>query len=214
MNRAARVIAPCVVAGFFALAPVVALAWDGTKTITSLSGTLASPGTMTGNITIGNIPTAGSAVTIVDAFQAVPDTGGNANRFYQGTYMFTFTNCLNGTAANVTETIGTGGAYPGGPPPANTNAPIFQLGSGQTSMSCDYSVKFVGTAPAGTNTGLKNDVWLPDGAVFQATAPNAPAGVVPDAPLPVLIPLVGLTAVAGRLVTRRRRAVSASRQVA
>src|ERR1700694_4879163 len=133
-----RLILSVFLAGAFLSVPVAALAWHGSKTITSFSGTLTSPGPMTGTISVDSIPSL-TTVTLVDAFQAVPDSGTDANRFYRGTYHFTFTNCTGGTATGGSETIGSGGAFPGNPP-TNSGAPTFTLASNSTSMTCDYTV--------------------------------------------------------------------------
>jgi hypothetical protein len=204
-----RPILALILAGTFLSVPVAALAWHGSKTITGLGGTLTHPGPMTGTLSVGSIP-ANTKLIMVDAFQAVPDTGSSANRFYRGTYTFTFTNCTGGTATGGAETIGTGGAFPGNPP-TNSGAPTFTLASNSSSMSCDYSVTFAGNAPTGSITGLNNDVWMMfNGALqsqFFATAPNP---VIPEAPMAILMPLTGIAAVGGALFVIRRRGENTS----
>ena len=64
-------------AGTLLSAPVVALARHGSKTVNSMSGTVASPGTMTGAIGVSKIP-GGTTLTLVDAFQAVQTKGGGS----------------------------------------------------------------------------------------------------------------------------------------
>jgi hypothetical protein len=206
-KRAVLVLA---LAAVFFSVPVAALAWHGSKTITSFSGTVSSPGTLTGKISVGSIP-ANTHLTMVDAFQAVPDTGSNANRFYRGTYHFTFTNCTGGTATGGTETIGAGGANPGNPP-TNSGAPTFTLASNSTSMTCDYTVTFVGTAPTGSITAVKNVVWMMFNGSVQSlfSATGTPNPVVPEAPMAILVPLTGMTAVGGALLLIRRRSAGTS----
>jgi hypothetical protein len=250
-------------AASFLSVPIAALAWHGSKTITSISGTLTNPGTMTGTISVSKIP-GGTKLILVDAFQAMPNSNGggscdsnsecegehtssaahssssrgdehstpssgdsspssgderstptgtggsNANRFYQGTYTFTFTNCVGGTATGGTETIASGGAYPGAPP-TNSGAPTFKVDSNATSMTCDYSVTFAGSAPSGTITGIQNDVWMLFGGSVQAAflASQSPAAVVPEAPVAILVPLTGLAALGAALFVSRRRSANA-----
>ena len=268
LSKRAVSILSLLLAGFFLSIPVAALAWHGSKTVTTMSGTLTNPGTLTGTISVSKIP-GGTTLTLVDAFQAVQgkggggcdsnteceresanekanhtaggssgdssgngdssmtgdssangdgggkSTGGNggtsANRFYQGTYTFTFTNCIGGTATGGTETIGAGGTFPGSPP-TNSGAPTFTLGLNSTAMSCDYSVSFTGKAPAGTISGLQNDVWmLFDGSVQAAfSAAQTPGAVLPEAPLAVLLPFSGLAIVGGALFLIRRRGARTS----
>ena len=205
-----RAVLALALAAAFLSVPAAALAWHGSKTITGLTGTLSSPGTMTGKISVGSIP-ANTHLIMVDAFQAVPDTGSNANRLYRGTYHFTFTNCTGGTATGGSETIGAGGAFPGNPP-TNSGPPTFTLGAHSTSMSCDYVVTFSGTAPSGTRTAIKNDVWMMFNGTLQSAffATGTPNPVVPEAPMAILIPLTGIAAVGGALLVIRRRSAGTS----
>jgi hypothetical protein len=162
---------------------------------------------MTGNLSLSGT-TAGTTYTLVDAFQALPNGGADKDRYYQGTYAFSFSNCTGGTGNGGVETISSNGVYPGGPPPTNTNPPSY-LASG-SSVSCDYSITFSGTAPAGTIVSVKNDVWVLVGStqVTQTAGPSVtpPFGqaVVPEAGLPLLLPLAGLLLV-GVVAARRRR---------
>jgi hypothetical protein len=265
MRRRTVLSLSLVLAATFLSVPIAALAWHGSKTITSISGTLTNPGTMTGTISVSKIP-GGTKLILVDAFQGLPNnngggtcdsnsecerdhsssaahtsssssgdehstpssgdsspssgderstptgTGGsNANRFYQGSYTVTFTNCVGGTATGGTETIGAGGSYPGSPP-TNGGAPTFKVDPNATSMTCDYSVTFAGTAPSGTITGIQNDVWMLFGGSVQAAflASQSPAAVVPEAPVAILVPLTGLAALGAALFVSRRRTADAS----
>ena len=183
------------------------------KTITSLGGTTSSPTPMTGNLSLSGT-TAGTTYTLVDAFQALPNGGADKDRYYQGTYTISFSNCTGGTANGSVETISSNGVYPGGPPPNNTSPPSYLASS--SSVSCDYLIAFSGTAPAGTIVSVKNDVWVLVGGTFVTqTASNSetppfgsPPPVVPETGLPILLPLAGLLLLGIVVVARRRRLAS------
>jgi hypothetical protein len=202
---------PSILGMFLLAGSATALAVGANKTTTSLGGTTSSPTPMTGNLSL-SATTAGTTYTLVDAFQALPNgPAANKDRYYQGTYTFSFSNCTGGTATGGAETIGSGGVYPGGPPPTNSNPPSYHATG--TSVSCDYSIAFSGTAPAGTIVSVKNDVWVLVGGTFATqTASNSvtpPFGspVVPEVGLPALLPLAGLLLL-GIVVAHRRRLAS------
>jgi hypothetical protein len=164
---------------------------------------------MTGNLSLSGT-TAGTTYTLVDAFQALPNGGANKDRYYKGTYAIIFSNCTGGTGNGSVETISSNGVYPGGPPPNNTSPPTYRASG--SSVSCDYSIAFSGTAPAGTIASLKNDVWVLVGGtlVAQTAGPSVtpPFGspVVPEVGLLVLLPLAGLLLLGIGVAYRRRLA--------
>jgi hypothetical protein len=207
-----RLAAVSSILGTFLLAgSATAFALDANKTTSSLGGTTSIPTPMTGNLSLSGTTT-GTTYTLVDAFQALPSGGANKDRYYQGAYTISFSNCTGGTANGSVETISSNGVYPGGPPPNNTSPPSYQASG--SSVSCDYSITFSGTAPAGTIVSVKNDVWVLVGGtlVTQTAGPSVtpPFGsppVVPEAGLPALLPLAGLLLL-GVVVARRRRLAS------
>jgi hypothetical protein len=205
MNRRATFATSLGLAATLLAVPSVALANTGTKTIVRVSGDSANPGTVTGKITINNVTTGGHYL-VVDALQARPDPDNQPDRFYQGSYAFHFSNCVGGsTPADTTETIGSGGGFQPGLPPTNSGAPQWNPTSG--SMSCDYSLTFTGSAPAGTLTGFTNDAWLLQNGKVMASfnATFTPPPVVPEAPMAVLLPLTGLAMLGATVFVLRRR---------
>lgn len=108
-----------------------------------------------------------------------------------------------------------GASPPDGPPPSNSSPPSYLASSGG-SVSCDYLIAFSGTAPAGNIASVKNDVWVLVGDMFVTqTASNSetppfgsPPPVVPEAGLPILLPLAGLLLLGIVVVARRRRLAS------
>jgi len=182
------------------------LSLGASNTTTFLGGTTGGPTPMTGNLSLTGT-TRGTTYTLVDAFQAIPNGGTNRNRFYRGTYVISFSGCTGGTANGSVETIGAGGVYPGNPTPSYTSPPSYKAGG--SSVSCDYSIVFSGTAPTGTVVSVKNDVWVLVGGnlVIQTAGPSVrpPFGLpeMPEVGLPVLLPLIGLLLL-GIVMARRR----------
>ena len=176
-----------------------ALAIEVSRTTTSLTGTLASPNTMTGTITLADAAPATTYV-LIDSFQALAAAGADSSRFYTGTYRFTFSGCVGGTAATDKgpEVIGGGGAYPA-LPPASSGAPTFTTSPASTSMRCDYVAVFRGQTPPGAVDSLRGDLWvIQDGSVVAqfagpvVPAPFPPPVAVPETPYAALLPAIGL----------------------
>lgn len=194
------------------------LAVEGSRTTTSLTGTLGSPQTMTGTITLIDAAPA-TTYSLVDSFEALPAEGAGSSRFYTGSYRFTFNSCVGGTAAadNGPEVIGAGGAYPDRPPDSS-GLPTFTTSAGSTSMRCDYIAEFRGHAPLGAIDYLRGDLWLMrDGSVVAqfagpaVPAPFPPPVAVPETPYAALLPAAALALFSLGLLLRRRNGEPARR---
>jgi hypothetical protein len=165
-------------------------------TTSSFAGSLASPDRTTGTVSLAN-GSPRTTYTIVHAFQALPEADDGApNRFYSGTYAITFT-CATGSGVGSAESIGSGGAYPVGPPPSNKGAPTITT-DGSGNANCDYTLKFSGSAPAGSTISIRSDIWvlLRTTLLTQTAGPQVtpPFTGIPEAPSAVLLPVTGFLA--------------------
>jgi hypothetical protein len=170
-----------------------------------VGGTATNPAT--GYIQI-TMPAGVTTATLLDVFQAV-GTGDNST-FYMGSYTVSFGSCTGGTATGGTYVVGTGGTYPGTPPTTTGTLPIYTASTAGGTVTCAYTVLYSGTAPT-TGHSFRNDVFVTYGdlttAQFASQSVGAPGGiVVPEAPLAILLPLIGLAIVGVvALAVRRRR---------
>lgn len=210
LARCSLVLGTAALALAAAGSPVLAV--EGGGSTTSLTGTLATPHTMTGAITLVDAAPATTYV-VIHSFEALPAEGGGSSRIYAGAYRFTFSGCTGGTAAadGGPQVIGAGGAHPDRPP-ASSGAPTFTTAPGSTSMRCAYSVEFSGHAPPGPIDALRADLWVVRAGSVVAMdagpaipAPFPPPVAVPEAPSAALLPAAALALFGLALLLQRRR---------
>ncbi len=131
--------------------------------------------------------------TLYDAFQ-------EGMTVFNGTYTLTFSNCVGGTATGGTYTVSNNSiSGAGGNVTANT--------AGGT-VSCAYSVAYSGQPPSGTTLRNLIQLTFANGQTVAAASPAVQrfaAAEIPEAPIAVLLPVVGVLAGGVVLIVRRRR---------
>jgi hypothetical protein len=215
-------------AGFLSLAFLtmsgnVAMA-AGSQSLTTdhAAGTLGEAYTMSGTITLTGLR-AGASYRLLDAFEALPTPDCPApgpglcqGRVYRGSYTANFDRCSGGSIASGSETIGAAEFTQASALAPTPGMALTVTAKSAAALACHYRVSFAGRAPPGAITSARNHVWVfLGGAVASDVAgPDMPAPVdappptVPEAPIPLLLPLTGLlTAAVVSLVFLRRRAL-------
>ena len=213
--------APLVVAAGLLGTSMVALADSQTICVSPpncKTVTVDGDGKLTSGSTSGNINFTGLAASTT---YTAPDTiegVGPTHFFVGGSYTLNFAaTCTAGSATNGTYTVvGGPSAYPTPPTTSGTLATITSDASGN--FNCDYTLTYP-TVNSG-NVGscgpklcsVKNDIWAMSGntvltqtASFSVEPDGQPPTSIPEAPLPILIP-VGIVLIigAGLVVWRRK----------
>jgi hypothetical protein len=181
--------------------------------------TVDGDGKLTSGSTSGNINFTGLAASTT---YTAPDTiegVGPTQLFVGGSYTLSFAaTCTAGSATNGTYTVvGGPSTYPTTPPTTSgTLATITSDASGN--FNCDYTLTYptVDSTNVGTCSqhlcSVKNDIWVMSGttrvtqtASFSVEPNGQPPTSIPEAPLPILIP-VGIVLIigAGLVVWRRK----------
>ena len=215
-------------AGFLSLAFLIlsgnAAMAAGSQSLTAdhAAGTLGEAYTMSGTITLTGLR-AGASYRLLDAFEALPTPdcpapgpGSCRARVYRGSYTANFGTCSGGSIASGSETIGAGEFVQVSALAPTPGMALTVTAKSAAALSCHYRVSVAGKAPPGAIMSARNHVWVfLGGAVASDVAgPGMPAPVdappptVPEAPIPLLLPLTGLlTAAVVSLVFLRRRAL-------
>jgi hypothetical protein len=214
--------APLVAAAGLLGTSVVALADSQTTCVSPpncKTVTVDGDGKLTSGSTSGNINFTGLAASTT---YTAPDTiegVGPTQLFVGGSYTLSFaTTCALGSATSGTYTVvGGTSTYPTTPPTTSgTLATITSDASGN--FNCDYTLTYptVDSTNVGTCSqhlcSVKNDIWVMSGttrvtqtASFSVEPDGQPPTSIPEAPLPILIP-VGIVLIigAGLVVWRRK----------
>lgn len=167
---------------------------DTTLGCNNPSGNATNPAT--GWITV-HMPVPVPQANVFDWF-----TGGPGGAPYVGNYTATFV-CQGGSATPGNYSFD-GTTFSGSPS-------LWTTGAGGA-MSCQYTVTFLGTPPAGVTTLQNNAQFLlGGGGLLTATSPvvlTFAAPAVPEVPLTIALPVLGVAIVAAFLAWSRRRARS------
>jgi len=216
--------APLVVAAGLLGTSVVALADSQTSCVSPpncKTVTVDGSGKLTSGSTSGNINfvglTANTTYNVSDTIESL----GTTHEFAGGSYTLDFAaTCVAGSATSSSYTVtGTSQAstYPSAPPTTSGTLPTITA-DGSGNFNCNYTLIYPtidgsnDSDCGGHLCSVRNDIWVLSGntvvtqtASFSVEPDGAPPTSIPEAPLPILIPLgIVLILGAGLVVWRRK----------
>ena len=200
-----------------ALFPLNVAAFDGRL---SVSSTVFDPPGMTGSVAVSGLK-AGSSYALVAAFEALPEPvctaadGACSMRVFQGEYQAGFADCTGGTISGGEELIGPAGRVDDPRTwPLASPALAITPAEGSQSVECNYSLRRTsGGSPEGRIDAVRPMAWILSGSAPLArltgprvnVAASSPPATIPEAPLPILLPLAAIGSMLVVLFLARRR---------
>jgi hypothetical protein len=188
--------------------------------------TVDGDGKLTSGSTSGNINFTGLAPSTTynapDSIEAL----GTSHQYVGGSYTLSFAGtCSTGSAVGssytVTGVVQAPSNYPAPPVTSGTLPTITTDASGN--FNCNYTLTYPtidgtnDTSVGGHLSSVRNDIWAMSGdtvltqtASFSVEPDGQPPTGIPEAPLPILIPVGIVVVIAGALIAWRRKLFTTS----
>lgn len=217
--------APLIMAAGFFGTSVVALADSQTSCVSPpncKTVTVDGDGRLTSGSTSGNINFVGLSATTTYSVSDTLEALATNHQFVGGSYTLSFAGtCTSGSATGSSFTV-TGitqaSTWPSAPPQTSGTLPTI-TSDASGNFNCDYTLTYPtvdGTNDTTCGNGhlcsVRNDIWvMSDSTVVTQTASfsvepdGQPPTSIPEAPLPVMIPVAIVLIIGAGLVVWRRK---------